>query len=198
MILNRFNTENNHIDYINYNSEKVNMINESNINDDIIESKIEILANISKNWNDELKKEYYNVKALYKYNINELNEIREKYINININNKNDVNEKKTSINKEINMGFENKDIVGSSLYDSISELQIKYGENEAIKEIYFKENKIYIDLLCDTDITQSVLEYNGYDIIYNKICEIKNEENEYNLQDKLIEQSIFMYKNLFN
>jgi len=82
----------------------------------------------------------------------------------------------------------------------VAELQIKYGDNEAIKEIYIKENKIYIDLLCDTDITQSVVEYNGYNIFYNKICEISEKEsfNENNIQDKLIEQSIFMYKNLFN
>jgi hypothetical protein len=195
MILKRFNTENNHIDYINYKSN--NIINENN-NNIILESKIELLANISKNWNNELKKEYYNIKSLYKYNIAELKEIREEYILKN--KKNDVNEKKkTSINKEINMDFKNKNIVDSSLYDSVAELQMKYGENEAIKKIYINENKIYIDLLCDTDITQSVVEYNGHKIVYNKICELSNENDvEYNLQDKLVEQSIFMYKNLFN
>jgi hypothetical protein len=195
MILKRFNTENNHIDYINYKSN--NIINENN-NNIILESKIELLANISKNWNNELKKEYYNIKSLYKYNIAELKEIREEYILKN--KKNDVNEKKkTSINKEINMDFKNENIVDSSLYDSVAELQMKYGKNEAIKEIYINENKIYIDLLCDTDITQSVVEYNGHKIVYNKICELSNEnEVEYNLQDKLVEQSIFMYKNLFN
>jgi len=90
----RFKTENNHIDYINYKSEKVNIINENieYMNNDIIESKIEILANISKNWNDELQKEYYNIKSLYKYDIVELKEIRKTYIIKT--NKNDVEEKK--------------------------------------------------------------------------------------------------------
>ena len=199
MRLTRFKTQNNHVDYINYKSEKTDIINE-NINqikdNEIIESKIEILANISKNWNDELQKEFYNIKSLYKCDIDELNEIRKTYIIKT--NKNDVEEKeRTSINEKNNMDLSNKNVDTSSLYDSVSELQIKYGENEAIKEIYIKENKIYIDLLCDTDITQSVVEYNGHDIIYNKICEISENFNE-NIQDKLIEQSIFMYKNLFN
>jgi molybdopterin-binding protein len=197
MILKRFNTENNHIDYINYKSNNMNNNNENkNI---ILESKIELLANISKNWNNELKKEYSNIKSLYKYNVAELKEIKEEYILKN--KKNDVNEKKkTSINKEVNMDFKTKNIVVSSIYDSVAELQMKYGENDAIKEIYINENKIYIDLLCDTDITQSVVNYNGYEIVYNKICKLSNESNEveYNLQDKLVEQSIFMYKNLFN
>ena len=214
MILKRFNTENEHIDYINYKSQNNminknnNMINENNnmINDNIFETKIEILANISKHWNDELKKEYYNIKTLYKYNIDELKKIRNKYI-FNKNKKNDVNEtKETSINKKNNMDIKNKNINNISLFDSVAELQMKYGNHKAIKKIYIKNNKIFIDLLCDTDITNSVIEYNGYDIVYNKICEISNENNvdENNdklydkLYDKLIEQSIFMYKNLFN
>jgi len=195
MRLKRFKTEEKHYDYINYKSLN---LNESNDSDIIIESKIELLANISKNWNKKLKDEYYNIKSLYKYDVDELKNIREKYIIKKDEKDVKKREKKTSINKKNDMDNKDKNIINSTLFDSVAELQMKYGSNEAIKEIYINENKIYIDLLCDTDITQSVIDYNGYEIVYNKICDLPVLNEDIDLQDKLVEQSIFMYKNLFN
>jgi len=208
MKLKRFNTDNNHIDYVNYKTtDDINdKINESitTIPEERIESKIEILANISKNWNDELKKEFFNIKSLYKYDVIKLKEIKEKYINIKGVNEKEI--KKTPINNKIDESSKDKIVNSISLLDSVAELQMIYGTHDAIKDIRIDENQIYIDLLCNTDIEQSVLEYNGYKIIYNKVCEIPTLEKDDDIglvesdinYDKLVEQSIFMYKNLFN
>jgi len=188
MILKRFETDNNHIDYKKVKiKEKDTQINESN--DIILETKLDLLANISKNWNDELKNDYYTIRSLYKMTLEELKSIRSKYI---------LNE---TINDEtINEGNEIND---TKLFDTVAELIEKYGNHDAVKEIRIDEGKIVFDILCETDIQQSVTEYNGFDLTYNKVCEIPINENNNNIDNKdeeeineevLIKQSLIMSK----
>jgi len=187
-------------DYIHYNYKREktpiqnndsvnNMINEQvNI---IIDEKIEILANIYSNWNDNLSEKYKSIKELYSLSPSELKKIKEIYID--------------------EMEIPNKNIENTILKEKLEntklELIEKYGNNEAIKDINIFENNIKIDLLCDTDIEKSVTEYNGINIIYNKICEIPLNESINNTQinnddldyDELItEQSIYMNQYLSN
>jgi len=159
MKLKRFEEDNNHLDY--KREEKVQSINES---------KFELIANISKNWNDELSETYKSIRNIYKLNREELKSIQEQYI---------LSEK---VVKE-------KD---AEILDTVAELLMKYGDNEAVENIRIDEGKIVFDLLCDTDIEQSVSEYNGFELYYNKVCQIPVNEKKDCYEDKLLEQSIYM------
>jgi len=162
MILKRFENNNEHLDY------KNKIINESiSEQTDVLETKLDLLANISKNWNDELKENYYSVKSLYKLNLEELKEIRSKYI---------IKETLTD-NTTIDSLFESQTEDNTLLLDAVAELTTKYGGHDAVQNIRIDEGKIIFDLLCDTDIEQSVIEYNGFTLTYNKVCEVPINES---------------------
>jgi len=165
MKLKRFEEDNNHLDY--KREEKIQSINES---------KFELIANISKNWNDELSETYKSIRNIYKLNREELKSIQEQYI---------LSEKVS----EKPVIKENNNV---EILDTVAELLMKYGDNEAVENIRIDEGKIVFDLLCDTDIEQSVTEYNGFELHYNKVCQIPVNEKKDCYEDKLLEQSIYM------
>jgi len=170
MILKRFKNDNIHYGYIRNN--KPYNINESKSEK---MSKLELLAHISKNWNDELTEKFTNIRSLYSCDDSELENIKNNYLNIDKSELDKSELDKSEINEHI-------------LIDTLAELTMKYGKNEAIDTIRIDEGKIVFDLLCDTDIEKSVTKYNGIELHYNKICFIPtNEKIEEKIEDKIEE-----------
>jgi len=208
MKLKRFKTDNFHLDYMNRENKEKKTTNESKEY-----SKLELLAHISKNWNDDLNKEFESIRSLYSKTKKELMSINDKYIKITENNdtpkseeskteeKSESQEESTNQKKsESQEESKNEQLI----IDTVAELTMKYGNNDAVESIRIDEGKIVFDLLCDTDIEQSVTEYNGIKLHYNKICSIKenslaeslfskNEDEDEIINEKiLISQSLFM------
>jgi len=186
MILKRFKTDNLHLEYETRKTTKI--VNES-IKPTEKLTKLELLAHISKNWNDELGKEFESIRSLYSKTGEELELVNNKYIDI-------IEEEVINDNEII--------INEQKLIDTVAELTMKYGDNEAVNEIRIDEGKIIFDILCETDIQQSVTNYNGIELHYNKVCSIPtneevetNEENDLD-EDLLIQQSLFMNENYIN
>ena len=183
MKLKRFSKDNYHYGYIKKN-ENITLNEQSEYN--IIDTKIELLANISTNWNSQLSEKFTNIKNLYKLPSEQLIKIKEKYI--------------TSITKEENIIDKEETVINENITNTLNELKQKYGENDAIESIKIFEDKIVFELLCDTDISQSLTEYNGIELVFNKICEIPINENNSTIEPSIdyenliIEQSIYMNK----
>ena len=146
------------------------LLYEKKINNNTKKTKIEILAKINKMWNNDLTEKYKNINYLLNKNINELENI--------------LFECKNESKNENNI--KNNDIIKKTVLELIE----KYGNNEAIKNIYFKNDEIIIDLLCDTDIEKSVNEYNGFKINYNKICDINKKNNKNDVENGNINKDI--------
>jgi len=163
MKLKRFKTDNIHKDYTNKQTQ-YSIINESVVFDKELDNKITKIKYISENWNDEMSAKFTALKSMYYLGEEELSEVISQFIH------------KTNKNTE--------------LTNTLNELLEKYKNHEAIKDIRIVESDIVIDLLCDTDIEQSCLEYNGVKLIYNKICEIKSVDTI--IKEKLEEQAILL------
>jgi len=172
MILKRFETDNIHLDYMNKEIKKEEIINESS------STKLELLANISKNWNDDLSENFESIRSLYSKSKEELESINEKFLTID-----EISVEENKIDKQL-------------LIDTLAELNMKYGDNEAIDTIKIVENNIVFDILCETDIEKSVTEYNGIELVYNKICEIPLNESVQEIVEKLTDNT--QIDDLFN
>ena len=178
MILKRFKTDNLHYDYSPNIKKDIEPINETNIettkSDVENMSKLELLSYISKNWNENLSNKYDNVRTLFTESIDNL-----------LNIKSDLEAETITDIKEIVETISIDNLIENNnqkLIDTVAELTMKYGDNDAVETIRIDEGKIIFDLLCDTNIEQSVTTYNGFDLHYNKICSIPTNEN---MEDKI-------------
>ena len=73
-----------------------------------------------------------------------------------------------------------------------NELETKYSTNEAIESVSVEEDDdgkyIQFNIKCETDIEGTTMEYNGYRLKYNHICEIKKvDEDEEFIDESILE-----------
>ncbi|MCK9445848.1 hypothetical protein M0Q50_03030 [bacterium] len=68
------------------------------------------------------------------------------------------------------------------IYSIKNELENKYSTNEAIESISIEDDEegkfIQFNIKCETDIEGTSMEYNGYRLKYNHICEINNNDKD--------------------
>jgi len=141
------------------------------LQDKIEKEKSTVIENITNNWTQELTDRFISPRVLFNLTLEELKGI---YNEISIDEKpvekqQDIQIQKTKYRQNID-----KDAL-----NTLEELKEKHLDNDAVIDIRFDFDDdgfiIVFDVVCDTDI-QSVLEYNGCRLKYNKVCEIPQEE----------------------
>lgn len=73
-----------------------------------------------------------------------------------------------------------------TICETLKELKELHMNNEAVENIYATEDgEIVFDCKCETDI-QGTTEYNGFPLIFNKICELKSTETKEEMTEEQI------------
>ena len=136
--------------------------------------RLEIIENLAQHWNEKLKNDYFVPRSLYKYSLAELKQIEITYIG-------------ESVIKE-----SEEPKVDSKLTEALEELKAQHSSNEAVEEIRIEGDGIVFDVKCETDI-QGTEEYNGIKLSFNKLCEIPqiNESYEIDIMSSEEEQRIY-------
>lgn len=84
-----------------------------------------------------------------------------------------------SIVESINESFQPQQ---DKIYSIKTDLENKYSTNEAIESISIEDDEegkfIQFNIKCETDIEGTSMEYNGYRLKYNHICEINSNKDE--------------------
>jgi hypothetical protein len=158
--------------------------------------KMKIIQNLSHNWNEKLKIDFKVPKSLYNYSLTDLKLLEKKYLSDDLEM---ITENIKTIEHE--PLIENDDILNESVQvvenlekinRCLSELQEKYLSSEAVNNIRIENDEIVFDVLCETEI-QSVDEYDGIKLRFNRMCELH--ENNIDIisdikmfiEDKMIE-----------
>jgi len=142
------------------------------------EQKFEIIERLAQHWNEKLKTDYLVPKSLYNYSLNELKEIEKFYIGEPVN---------EPVNEEVACDITDKTC---TICETLAELKELHMNNEAVENIYATEDgEIVFDCKCETDI-QGTSEYNGFPLIFNKICEIHVNESVSFEEDEMTEEQI--------
>jgi hypothetical protein len=132
--------------------------------------KNKIIEKLSLNWSEKLKQKYIVPKSLYNYTLDYLKQLEKHYLNENIEN--------STINNVKIIEPKNKE-----LESILVELKTQHLSNEAVENIRIEGNDIIFDVKCETDI-QGITNYKGYNLKYNKLCEINiNEEIDKEILD---------------
>ena len=171
-------------------------------NNPITDSKLKLEKNtliedIKKNWTEEQTKRFISPRILFNLTIDELKNVYEEMEipETIVNNPDDISEKPVQKTQQSNIELD-KEMQANTLdkhaLDILEELKSKHLSNDAVMDIRFDldEDGFYIvfDVVCDTEI-QSVLEYNGFRLKYNKICEIP-QEGETIVDDSVVDNSL--------
>lgn len=179
--------------------------------------KVELIENISENWNQRLEDEYVTPRALFKFTIPQLLDIQNKFLYETVEEKPIMDDEIVSIytgkedeEQESEMEKEPVDIKEPKTFkevedlptrtheeDILDELREKYLDHEAVENIrleHSEEGDYFIfDVKCETQV-QSMNEYAGYKLVFNHLCNIEDHVNE----DIINERWTMMKESLIN
>jgi len=94
-------------------------------------------------------------------------------------------------NDEMNESVRIVEPKNNDLETALKELKEKYLSNDAVDDIRLEGNEIVFDVKCETDI-QGTTEYNGFNLRYNKLCEIPLETIKEEIEiEEIDEDQIF-------
>lgn len=162
--------------------------------------KVELIENISENWNQKLENEYVTPRALFKFTIPQLLDIQNKFLYETVEERPIMDDEIISIytgeeeGEESETEKEPEDIKEPETFkevedlptrtheeDILDELREKYLDHEAVEDIRLEHNEegayFIFDVKCETQV-QSMNEYAGYKLVFNHLCNIEEHINE--------------------
>lgn len=117
--------------------------------------------------------------------MNKINKIIEQY-DIDENNLNPFNIDKINFDR---FNLKENIEISENLLETLKELKNLHMSNEAVEDIRIENDIIVFDVKCETEI-QSTSEYNGIKLSFNKLCGLKNMNENVSFVDEMTEDEI--------